>query len=169
MARLASHHWRTSSPTPCTCDVTGEIGMTQANLFAFPADEKLELHSHHFVEGMRSARTGNWPDGTGPNFTHSHPGGSSPHRHPATGPSNYGYRQPKVTKKPTGEQYDLIPITDEDELSFDLIITDSAKFGGTIPIGDTPIEELGMPAAERMMAAFRLKCNVIDERKKRRA
>src|SRR6185503_7787908 len=109
--------------------------------------EALEVHSHHFVSGPRGSahydRSGKWVE---TKLTHSHPGGSTPHEHPHTGPSFYGYRQPKVTKRPTGEQFELVPLSEEDT-TFELIITDSALIHGEIPIGNTPVEALGFPAA----------------------
>lgn len=98
--------------------------------------EKLEVHEHCFVSGPRSTghyefdakkRETKWADRK--KLVHSHEGGSVPHAHPDTGPSFYGYRQPKVTQRAKGEQFELIPIPKEDQ-SFDLIILDSAKFGG---------------------------------------
>lgn len=128
--------------------------------------ENFELHSHHFVSGPRSTahydRSGKWIEAK---FTHSHPGGGIPHTHPATWPAFYGYRQPKVTAKPKGEQFDWVAIPEEEQ-SFDLIITDSAILNGDRdkPTGNTPVEQIVMPAADRMMGGFRLKCNVRDER-----
>lgn len=129
--------------------------------------EPLEIHEHIFVSGPRSAsgigKDGKWHVG-GEHIKHSHAGGSVPHTHPATGPSFYGYRASKVTKRPTGEQgLQVIPRTEE-ENTFELIVTDSALIHGKTPIGDTPLESLGFPAAERMMAGCRMKCIVRDER-----
>jgi|GEM_PF-2906885 len=152
----------------------------QANLFSvnpqfFPKEDEYMLHSHCFVSGPRSGgayRNGKWDDGR---ITHSHPGGSIPHTHAHTGPSNYGYRH-KATKKPKGEQgLEVIPRTEE-ENTFELIVTDSAlvsfpaPMGSKIqplqPIGDTPLEALGLtPAADRMVNTFGMKCIVRDERK----
>lgn len=128
----------------------------------------LELHQHHFVSGPRAGghyeSDGEWHTGK---FMHSHPGGGIPHKHPNTGPSFYGYRKPKTTKNPNGGQFQWVAIPEED-LSFELVITDSAIANGDPkrPIGDTPIEQIFMPAAERMVGGFRLKCVVRDERKK---
>jgi hypothetical protein len=66
--------------------------------------------------------------------------------------------------RPTGEQMQWVAIPEE-ELSFDLVITDSALLSGKIPIGNTPLNEIFMPAADVMQAGFRLRCNVIDARK----
>jgi hypothetical protein len=130
------------------------------------SDSVFELHEHWFISGPRSHagyRNGVWAD---TKLIHSHQGGSIPHTHPDTGPSFFGYRKPKTTKKPKGEQLELIPRTEE-ENTFELIVTDSAMIHATIPIGDTPIHALGFPAAERMIVGSRLKCIVIDERKKK--
>lgn len=131
-------------------------------------ETEFEVHTHSFVSGQRS-ESGYGKDGKwhvcGEKISHSHPGGSAPHTHPNTGPSYYGHRKPKVTAKPTGEQFETIPRSDE-ENTFDLVITDSAKLGGVTPIGDTPIENISMFAAEVMKGAFRLKCIVRDERKR---
>ena len=128
-----------------------------------------EVHTHYFVSGPRSSagyRNGVWCE---TDFTHSHEGGSEPHCHPSTGPSSYqhngrGQFGGKFTKKPKGEQFELIPLTEE-ESSFTLVLTDSARINGTKPVGSTPIEALGFPAAERMMGESRLKCIVRDLRK----
>lgn len=115
-----------------------------------------EVHEHSFVSGGRHDK-----------IKHSHPGGSQPHRHPHTGPSNYGHRKPKVTAKPTGERLEAIQLTEE-ENTFDLVITDSARFFNEknehVPIGNMPIGNISMFAAETMKGAFRMKCNVRDER-----
>lgn len=95
------------------------------------------LHEHTFVSGPRS--TPGYRNGvwTGNTFSHSHPGGDVPRT--------------------------------EDENTFELIVTDSALTNGPdgklIPIGDTPIEALGFPAADRMMRSFGMRCIVRDERK----
>jgi hypothetical protein len=134
---------------------------------------KLELHTHCFVRGPRSGcayRNGVWDDGK---VTHSHEDGSTPHSHPDCGPAYYGHGTPKTTVKPKGEQLPFIPTTEE-ENSFELVVTDSALMsvpfgpggkGKLVPIGDTPLEALGFPAAERMIGAFRMKCIVRDERR----
>lgn len=120
-----------------------------------------EVHTHCFVSGPRSHANDK--------ITHSHPGGGSAHTHPNTGPSFYGYRAPKLTAKPTGEQLETIPRTDE-ENTFDLVITDSARYFNEknehVLIGDMPVENIRMFAAETMKAGFRMKCNVRDERTK---
>jgi hypothetical protein len=132
-----------------------------------PSAETFEVHTHSFVSGPRSGaayRNGKWDDGK---ITHSHIGGSVAHTHENTGPSYYGHRKPKVTAKPSGEQLETIPCTDE-ENTFDLVITDSARyFNGKnehVPIGNMPIENISMFAAETMKGAFRMKCNIRDER-----
>lgn len=125
----------------------------------------LVVHQHAFVTGPRVGghyEKGEWCTGE---LRHSHPGGDVPHEHPETGPS-YGYRTAKFTAKPIGEQFELVPLSEEDQ-SFELIITDSAMINATTPIGDTPLKALGFPAAERMMTNCRLKCIVRDERKRR--
>ena len=126
-----------------------------------------EVHTHSFVSGPRSGgryRNGKWDDGK---ITHSHPGGGTSHTHPGTGPAYYGHGKPKVTKKPTAEQLETIPRSDE-ENTFDLVITDSARYFNEknehVLIGDMPIGEISMFAAETMKGAFRMKCNVRDER-----
>lgn len=130
--------------------------------------EALEVHEHTFVSGPRNrsgvGKDGKWHIG-GEKIRHSHPEGSAPHTHPGSGPSFYGYRKPKVTKRPTGEQLEVILRTEE-ENSFELVLTDSAILNGDpdSPIGNTPIDVLGFPAADRMMGGFRLKCIVRDER-----
>lgn len=128
--------------------------------------ETLEVHEHTFVSGPRNrsgvGKDGKWHIG-GERIRHSHPGGSVPHTHPSSGPSFYGYRKLKVTKRPTGEQLEVIPRTEE-ENTFELVITDSATMNGITPIGNTPLEELGFPAADRMMSGCRLKCVIRDER-----
>lgn len=125
---------------------------------------QLEVHEHCFVSGPRSRAhydgTGQWVE---TKFTHSHPGGGIPHTHPQTGPAFYGYRKPKVRTRPTGEQFQWVAIPEEKQ-SFELVITDSALLSGKTPIGNTPLEELHMPAADCMIAGFRLKCIVRDER-----
>lgn len=136
---------------------------------------KLEMHSHCFVTGPRSKdgyRNGVW---TKSEFSHSHADGGIPHRHPDTGPAFFGHRKPKLTAKPNGEQFEFIRRTEE-ENTFELIVTDSALLSvprpigsnlpGLVPIGDTPLEALGFPAADTMMLGFRMKCVVRDERKK---
>lgn len=132
-----------------------------------PVGGTLEMHEHVFVSGHRS-HSGMGKDGkwhlTGEHIRHSHHGGSSPHTHPETGPSFYGYCTPKVTNKPEGEPLDLILRTEE-ENTFELIVTDSALIHGETPIGQTPIAVLGFPAAERMLQGHRLICIVRDERK----
>lgn len=131
----------------------------QQNLFgdADLIEDALEIHEHRFISGPRSGSSD-------AEFSHAHQGGGVPHCHPHTGPSFYGYRKPRTVRKPTGEQFDeTIPLTEE-ELSFDLVITDSALIHGKTPIGDTPVEALGFPAAERLMSGHRLRCNVRDER-----
>jgi hypothetical protein len=128
----------------------------------------LELHEHSFTSGPRSrARydgSGKWVETT---FTHSHAGGGVPHKHPNTGPSGFAYYKGKFTKRPSGEQFELVPLT-EDESTFELVITDSAitydDDWNKIPIGNTPIEEICMPAADRMVRGHRLRCIVRDER-----
>jgi hypothetical protein len=129
-----------------------------------PEKLELEVHSHHFVSGPRATAhyaSGKWVE---TKFTHSHPGGGIPHEHPHTGPAFYGYRKPKITTKATGEQFQWVAIPEE-RLSFDLVITDSAMLSGKTPIGDTPLDQIFMPAADRMMSGFRMKCIVRDERK----
>lgn len=125
---------------------------------------ELDVHSHAFVSGPRGMahydRSGKWVK---PKFVHSHPGGGIPHLHPHTGPAFYGYRKPKITKKATGEQFKWVAIPEEDQ-SFDLIITDSALLEAETPISNTPLSQIFMPAAERIIGGFRLKCNVKDER-----
>lgn len=118
-----------------------------------------EVHEHSFVSGGRRDR-----------ISHSHPGGSTSHTHPNTGPSRYpGHRfsKPNVTAKPSGEQFETIPRTDE-ENTFDLVITDSARYFNEknehVLIGHMPIDNIRMFAAETMKGAFRMKCNVRDER-----
>ncbi|HLW51338.1 MAG TPA: hypothetical protein VKW06_00720 [Candidatus Angelobacter sp.] len=141
-------------------------GQLQSEL---PEPETLELHSHTFVSGPRSksgyGKDGKWHE-CGEKISHSHTGGSVPHRHEHTGPSFYGYRKPKVTQKPKGEYLEIVAIPDEEQ-SFDLVITDTARLGGVTPIGDTPIEDIHMMAADVMQNSFRLKCNVRDDRVKK--
>lgn len=129
-----------------------------------------EVHEHCFVSGPRSGggyRNGKWDNGK---IKHSHPGGSTPHTHPNTGPSFFGHGKGKFTKRPNGEQFEVIPRTEE-ENTFDLVITDSARYFNEknehVLVGDMPIENMRMFAAETMKGAFRMKCNVRDERKKR--
>jgi hypothetical protein len=125
---------------------------------------QFETHEHFFVSGPRSksgyGKDGKWQENR---IRHSHPEGNVPHTHPATGPSFYGYRNPKFTKRPTGEQMEVILRTPE-ENTFELIITDSALIHGETPIGNTPIEVLGFPAAQRMVDSFGLTCIIRDER-----
>jgi hypothetical protein len=103
-----------------------------------PVTPQLEVHEHWFVSGPRGRagyHNGIWRE---PKFKHSHPGGDVPHRHPDTGPSSYGHRPPKTTKRPTGEQFEIVPMSEEDQ-SFDLVITDSALMsvdGKLVPIGE---------------------------------
>jgi hypothetical protein len=130
---------------------------------------EFEMHSHCFVSGPRS-KSGRGKDGKwhtrGEVINHSHPGGGVPHLHPETGPSFYGHRQPKITKRPTGEQFEVVAMTEE-ESSFEVVVMDSALVStakGLVPIGNTPLKSLGFPAAERMMTGSRLKCIVRDER-----
>jgi hypothetical protein len=118
-----------------------------------------ELHEHYFVSGPRSSqgyRNGVWCE---IKFSHSHPGGSIPHRHPDTGPAFYGYRKSKFSKRSFGEQFELVPLTEE-ENTFVLHLTDSG------PTQDTPFEALRFPPAQRMMRWHRMKCIVRDERRK---
>lgn len=150
--------------------------MTQTKLFDsapefFPKEDEYILHTHYFCSGPRHksgyGKDGKWHEG-GETITHSHPGGSIPHTHPHTGPSNYGYCH-KFTKRPKGEQdHEVIPRTEE-ENTFELVITDSALIGAPgklVPIGDMPIENILSPAADRMVNTFGMKCVVRDERKK---
>lgn len=150
--------------------------MKTTKLVPLGPSDQFEIHSHHFTSGPRSSagyRNGKWED---TKFSHSHPGGSRPHRHPNCGPSNYGYRKPKVTKRPNGEQFLLVPMSEE-ESSFELIITDSAKPMPTLnpktgkyespDIHSLSVEEMRMPAAETVKLGSRLTCIVRDERKKR--
>lgn len=134
-----------------------------------------EVHQHCFVSGPRSGggyRNGKWDDGK---IAHSHPGGNIPHTHPNTGPSFYGYGKPRTTKRPNGEQFEMIARAEE-ENTFTLVVTGSALVSNVVPaggkeksrlvpIGNTPIEALGFPAAHHMMSKFRMKCVVRDERK----
>jgi hypothetical protein len=79
-----------------------------------------EVHEHCYISGPRANggcydRSGKWQIGK---FSHSHEGGSVPHKHPQTGPSVYtidkddwfrstglrGGGRKKFTAKPTGEQ-----------------------------------------------------------------
>src|SRR2546430_14945474 len=83
--------------------------------------ETLEVHEHVFVSGPRR-KSGYGKDGKwhtcGETIRHSHPGGNVPRNHPHTGPSYYGYRTPKVTKRPIGEQgLEVISRTDEQNRS----------------------------------------------------
>jgi hypothetical protein len=128
--------------------------------------ETLILHEHSFASGPRSGghyEKGKWHDGK---IRHSHPGGEIPHTHENTGPACYGYRH-KFSKRPTGEQLGAaIPRSEEDN-TFDLVIADTAHIGvedGFVPVGNTPIEEITTPAADRMVRTFGMKCNVIDMR-----
>lgn len=125
---------------------------------------QFRVHEHFFVSGPRSNggydKGGKWITGR---FSHSHAGGSVPHTHPETGPSCYGGRKQKLTTRPTGEQMEMILRTPE-ENTFELIITDSALIHGETPIGNTPIEALGFPAAQRMVDSFGLTCVIRDER-----
>jgi len=116
---------------------------------------QLEVHEHCILSSNFSPT---------PRVRHSHPGGGIPHTHPDCGPAFYGYRKPKIVTRPIGEQMKWVAIPEE-ELSFDLVITDSALLGSKTPIGNTPLDEIFMPAADRMMRGFRLRCNVIDTRK----
>jgi hypothetical protein len=142
-----------------------------AKKIPFPTNAAYEVHSHVFVSGPRHGghyENNKWHTGE---FSHSHPQGSTPHTHPQTGPSSYGYgwargKSNKLTAKPTGEQMPPIPLTEE-ENTFELIVTDSALIHGKLPIGDTPLEALGFPAAERIMGSHRMKCVVRDERTKK--
>lgn len=120
-------------------------------------DKVYEVHEHSVLNSRFSPS---------PRIVHSHEGGDVPHNHPNTGPSFYGHgrRAPKFTKKLSGEQLEYIERSEE-ENSFELIVTDSAMINATTPIGNTPIEALGFPAAHRMMDGFRLICIVRDERK----
>lgn len=123
-----------------------------------PVDSQLlEVHEHCVLNSHFSPT---------PKITHSHEGGGVPHEHPSMGPSFYGYgrRAPKTTTKPKGEQFEYISRTEEQN-TFELVVTDSALIHGKQPIGDTPIEALGFPAANRMMTGNRLICIVRDERK----
>jgi hypothetical protein len=142
--------------------------LTEANLFpAKLREEQFEMHEHVFISGPRqNARyvKNEWVDDR--KLVHSHMGGSVPHAHPHTGPSYYGHGKRKFSAKPKGEQLSYVALSEE-ETSFELVITDSALIHGKTPIGDTPVEALGFPAAERMMTGSRLKCIVRDERKKR--
>lgn len=131
-----------------------------------PGDTEYELHQHFFTSGPRATahcEQGEWCE---PKFEHSHPGGGVPHKHPNTGPSFYGYRKPKSTRNPKGEQLEVIVLSEE-ESSFDLVVTDSAityEGGKAVLIGNRSLESLGFPAAERMISGSRLKCIVRDER-----
>lgn len=125
-----------------------------------------EMHEHIFVAGLRKksgyGKDGKWHVG-GEHILHSHDGGSVPHIHPDTGPSFYGYRKPKVTKKPTGEQFKYVSRSQEDN-NFELVITNSALIHAEEPIGNTPVELLKFPAADRLITGSRLRCIVRDER-----
>jgi len=129
-------------------------------------DAALEIHQHFFTRGPRShsgyGRDGKWHE-AGEVIAHSHPGGSEPHTHPECGPSFYGYGKQKMSAKPRGEQLALVPLP-EDASSFTLVITDSAKFGGKKPIGETPLAQICMPAADRMVKRSRLRCIIRGER-----
>lgn len=144
--------------------------MSKQSAFSLRRDDlgPFEMHEHHFVSGPRSTagyRNGVWCE---TKFSHSHPGGGVAHTHPNTGPSYFGHGKPKVTKKPKGEQMEFIPRTDE-ENTFDLVITDSARYFNEknehVLVGDMPLENMSMFAAETVKGAFRMKCNVRDERK----
>jgi hypothetical protein len=105
-----------------------------AKKIPFPTNAAYEVHSHVFVSGPRHGghyENNKWHTGE---FSHSHPQGSTPHTHPQTGPSSYGYgwargKSNKLTAKPTGEQMPPIPLTEE-ENTFELIVTDSALIHG---------------------------------------
>jgi hypothetical protein len=130
------------------------------------------IHEHTYISGPNNRP--DYKDGKylgQKRIRHSHPGGEIPHTHEHTGPSHFGHRQRKYSKRPIGEQLAPIPRTEE-ENTFELVIMDSALVStpdGLKPIGDTPIEALGFPAASRMMDSFGMQCIVRDERKKVRS
>jgi hypothetical protein len=124
------------------------------------------MHEHHFVSGPRS-RAGYGADGQWreTKIRHSHSGGDVPHKHAHTGPAHYGYRARKTTARPNGEQLEVVALMKE-ESCFELVITDSAIINGDPdnPIGSTPVDVLGFPAADRMTGCFGMTCIVRDER-----
>jgi hypothetical protein len=153
----------------------------KGRLSASASQREYQIHEHSFVVGPRSksgiGRDGKWHV-CGEVVRHSHVGGHVPHTHPETGPSFYGYGAVKTSKRPIGEQgLPVIPRT-EQEQTFELIVMDSAlmsvavpmgeKIPGLVPLGDTPIEALGFPAADRMISGFKMQCVVRDERKNAR-
>lgn len=132
---------------------------------------RLVMHEHAILNSKISPA---------PRIKHSHHGGGIPHRHPNCGPSFYSYhgypgyrgKPPKTTNKPIGEQREYEAMSEE-ESSFELVITDSAirydENFNSVPIGNTPIDQIWMPAADRMMRGSRLRCIVRDERTGREA
>jgi len=90
----------------------------------------LEVHNHAFISGPRSRFSG-------ASVTHSHEGGSIPHKHSNTGPGSYvidkdqwfqatglrGGGRKKYTAKPSGEQMPRVEL-EEWQKSFKVIIYD---------------------------------------------
>jgi hypothetical protein len=119
-----------------------------------------EVHEHIFISGPRANGVFiQATQKTTSHCSHSHAGGSAPHKHPDTGPASYtidkddwsratgmlGGGRKKFTKQPTGEQ---LPIADlEDwQKSFEIVVCPPPKeFRGT---------GAGMAAAIRMILGF---------------
>lgn len=127
---------------------------------------RLEVHEHVFITGPRS--NGMFiraTQKTTAHFSHSHEGGDVPHKHPDTGPASYtidkdewlaatglrGGGRKKLTKAPTGEQFDRVELEDW-QRSFDVIV-------GPPPPGFEG-EGAGIAPAARMVLAFGMKANV---------
>lgn len=108
--------------------------------------KQFEVHEHCFTRGPRA-------NGWNYKFTHSHTGGSAPHKHAETGPACYGGFKDagKFTAKPKGEQMPMVDLEDWQK-SFDVIVTPWNEGFGEGP---------GTMAAERMIREFRMKAIVI--------
>lgn len=152
--------------------------------------KRLEIHEHCIISGLRSHRTGSWPDGMGSKFSHSHEGGDKPHTHPDTGPASYvidrdewaratglsGGGRKKFTARPTGEQYAVLP---QEPAVFDIFILDSgvrgAWDGKMVVVADgaardsIATDSITSAAAERMKIASGMRARVHDLRARAKA
>ncbi len=149
-----------------------------ANVFKFakkrPTGRKtLEVHRHTFVSGPRShGMFIQTTQETTSTFHHSHVDGHRGHRHPDTGPACFdidkdewfrttglkGGGRKTFTAKPSGEQFALVALT-EQESTFKLIVgTPTPSVGQPGYLGEGP----GIALPARMMLAFDLACVVKD-------
>lgn len=107
-----------------------------------------QVHEHCVLNSHRSPT---------PKIVHAHDGGEMPHQHPNCGPAFYGYRAPKFSAKPKGEQLPWVDLEDW-QRSFEIHYCGASPSKGEPGyIGEGP----GLLPVERMIHGFKMRVSRI--------